>query len=54
VRAFSLLPDSQFTSNALMNAYKFRGKPKAVLFYSDQGMHYTDKKCLANIVALSD
>lgn len=42
--AFSLSPDSQLTSKALMNAYKSRGKPKGVLFHSDQGMHYTSKK----------
>ena len=42
--AFSLSPDSQLTSKALMNAYESRGKPKGVLFHSDQGMHYTSKK----------
>jgi len=42
--AFSLSPDSQLTSKALMNAYESRGKPKGVLFHSDQGMHYTSQK----------
>ena len=42
--AMSLSPDSQLTSKALMNAYESRGKPKGVLFHSDQGMHYTSKK----------
>jgi putative transposase len=42
--AFSLSPDSQLTSKALSNAYESRGKPKGVLFHSDQGMHYTSKK----------
>jgi putative transposase len=42
--AFSLSPDSQLTSKALMNSYESRWKPKGVLFHSDQGMHYTNQK----------
>jgi putative transposase len=43
-RAYSLSPDSQLTSKALINAYESRCKPKGVLFHSDQGMHYTSQK----------
>ena len=39
--ALSLSPDSRLTSKALMMAYESRGKPKDVMFHSDQGMHYT-------------
>jgi len=39
--ALSLSPDSQLTSQALINAYESRGRPKQLLFHSDQGMHYT-------------
>ena len=36
-------PDSQLTIKALQIAYEARGKPKKVLFHSDQGCHYTSK-----------
>ena len=36
-------PDSQLTIKALQVAYEARGKPKKVLFHSDQGCHYTSK-----------
>ena len=39
--AVSDSPDSKLTSKALMMAYESRGKPKGVLFHSDQGSHYT-------------
>jgi putative transposase len=42
--AFSLPPDSQLTSKALINTYESRGKTKGIFFHSDQGMHYTSKK----------
>lgn len=42
--ALSLSPDSRLTSKALLQAYELRGKPKGVMFHSDQGMHYTSKK----------
>lgn len=34
-------PDSTLTSEALRMAYESRGKPKGVMFHSDQGCHYT-------------
>jgi len=42
--ALSLSPDSRLTSKALLQAYELRGKPKGVIFHSDQGVHYTSKK----------
>lgn len=39
--AMSLSPDSQLTGRALSMAYEHRGKPKNVMFHSDQGCHYT-------------
>ncbi len=38
------LPDSQLTGKALTIAYESRGKPKEVMFHSDQGTHYTSRK----------
>jgi putative transposase len=40
----SLSPDSQLTMQALKMAYERRGKAKDVIFYSDQGSHYTSRK----------
>jgi len=34
-------PDSKLTKQALSNAFEARGKPKGVMFHSDQGCHYT-------------
>lgn len=42
--ALSDSPDSKLTSKALTMAYESRGKPKGVLFHSDQGCHYTSVK----------
>ena len=42
--AMSLSPDSQLTMQALIMAYERRGKPKNVMFHSDQGSHYTSRK----------
>lgn len=42
--AISLSPDSQLTSDALSMAFELRGKPKGVMFHSDQGCHYTSLK----------
>tara|TARA_R110001583_G_scaffold195369_1_gene372334 strand:- start:2164 stop:2604 length:441 start_codon:yes stop_codon:yes gene_type:complete len=42
--AMSLSPDSQLTMQALTMAYERRGKPKDVIFHSDQGSHYTSRK----------
>ena len=42
--ALSLSPDSQLTSDALTMAYEARGKPRDVMFHSDQGCHYTSRK----------
>lgn len=41
--ACSKHPDSDLTIKALMIAYESRGKPKGVLFHSDQGCHYSSK-----------
>jgi putative transposase len=42
--AMSLSPDSQLTANALSMAFEARGRPKNVMFHSDQGCHYTSLK----------
>lgn len=42
--AMSLSPDSALTCKALRMAYESRGKPKGVMFHSDQGSHYTSRK----------
>ena len=34
-------PDSELTCAALRIAYESRGKPKGIMFHSDQGSHYT-------------
>ena len=39
--ALSSSPDSNLTKQALNMAYELRGRPKGVLFHSDQGSHYT-------------
>lgn len=42
--AMSLSPDSNLTGKALSMAYEARGKPKNVMFHSDQGSHYTSRQ----------
>jgi putative transposase len=42
--AMSLSPDSDLTSKALSHAFESRGRPKEVMFHSDQGSHYTSVK----------
>ena len=42
--ALSLSPDSQLTGNALSMAFEARGRPKGVMFHSDQGCHYTSRE----------
>ncbi|MCL1132752.1 IS3 family transposase, partial [Shewanella sairae] len=42
--AMSNSPDSELTCKALMMAFESRGRPKGVMFHSDQGCHYTSKK----------
>lgn len=42
--ALSLSPDSELTAKALNMAFEARGKPKGVMFHSDQGCHYTSRK----------
>lgn len=37
-------PDAELATRALDMAYELRGKPKAVMFYSDQGSQYGDRK----------
>lgn len=39
--AISRSPDSALTKRALSLAYEARGRPKGVMFHSDQGCHYT-------------
>lgn len=41
--ATSKSPDSELTKKALRMAYESRGKPKGLLFHSDQGCHFTSK-----------
>jgi len=41
--ALSLSPDSELTKRALAMAFEATGKPKCVMFHSDQGCHYTSK-----------
>ncbi len=41
--AISHSPDSELTKKALRMAFESRGKPKKLLFHSDQGCHYTSK-----------
>lgn len=42
--ACSTRPDTELTCTALRMAYECRGKPKEVMFHSDQGCHYTSLK----------
>ncbi len=42
--ALSESPDSDLTCKALRNAFESRGKPKGLLFHSDQGCQYTSKQ----------
>lgn len=42
--AISSSPNSQLTSKALRMAFESRGRPKGLLFHSDQGCHYTSLK----------
>lgn len=39
--AMSRTPDSELTAKALRMAYESRGRPKGLMFHSDQGCHYT-------------
>lgn len=41
--ACSNSPDTQLTLSALRMAYESRGRPKQLLFHSDQGCHYTSR-----------
>ena len=42
--AMSNSPDSALTAKALRLAYESRGRPKGLMFHSDQGCHYTSLK----------
>lgn len=42
--AMSNSPDSNLTGKALTMAFESRGRPKGVMFHSDQGCHYTSKQ----------
>lgn len=39
--SMSRSPDSELTKQALAFAYEARGRPRNVMFHSDQGCHYT-------------
>jgi len=42
--AMSLSPDSTLTCQALSMAFESRGRPRGLMFHSDQGSHYTSRK----------
>ena len=42
--AMSFSPNSNLTSDALAMAFESRGKPKGLMFHSDQGCHYTSRQ----------
>ncbi len=42
--ALSLKADSELTSKALLMAYESRGRPRGLMFHSDQGVQYTSLK----------
>jgi len=42
--AMSDSPDTALTAKALTMAFESRGRPKGVMFHSDQACHYTSKK----------
>ncbi len=42
--AMSYSPDSNLTCQALTMAFESRGRPKGVMFHSDQGCHYTSRQ----------
>jgi putative transposase len=42
--ALSFSPNSQLTGDALKMAFESRGKPKGVMFHSDQGCHYSSQQ----------
>ena len=42
--ALSYSPDTQLTTKALTMAFEARGRPKGLMFHSDQGCHYTSKQ----------
>ena len=44
VRVMSNSPDSALTAKALRLAYESGGRPKGLMFHSDQGCHYTSLK----------
>ncbi len=42
--SISFSPDSKLTRGALAMAFESRGKPKGVMFHSDQGCHYSSRE----------
>lgn len=42
--SMSFSPDSQLTGDALAMAFESRGRPKDMMFHSDQGCHYTSRQ----------
>ena len=49
--AFSMISDAELTCEALRMAVELRGKPKDVLFHSDQGCQYTSHKFRNELLA---
>jgi len=41
--ALSYSADTKLTAKALAMAFESRGRPKDVMFHSDQGSHYTSR-----------
>jgi len=49
--AFSMISDAELTCEALRMAVELRGRPKDVLFHSDQGCQYTSHKFRNELLA---
>jgi putative transposase len=49
--SFSMISDATLTSEALRMASELRGRPKGVLFHSDQGCQYTSHKFRNELLA---
>lgn len=47
--ACSESPDTELTKKALQVAFEARGRPKGLMFHSDQGCHYTSKAFQAKL-----
>ncbi|WP_244657929.1 DDE-type integrase/transposase/recombinase, partial [Pseudomonas fluorescens] len=49
--SYSLVADATLASESLRMAVELRGRPKGVLFHSDQGCQYTSHKFRAELQA---